>query len=165
MAQRKNPVDVYVGNRLRLRRTLNGMSQERLGEAVGLTFQQIQKYEKGANRIGASRLYQFSQILSVPPSFFFDGITDYLQKPEEAFIGTGLKEVPQASFDATGENGERDPLSSRETLEMMRAFNRISDPAVRKRIFELCKAVCDKEPEEEEAHGRRPRAKKVAARR
>ncbi|MEQ8345510.1 MAG: helix-turn-helix domain-containing protein [Sneathiellaceae bacterium] len=164
MAQRKNPVDEYVGNRLRLRRTLNGMSQERLGEAVGLTFQQIQKYEKGANRVGASRLYQFSQILSVPPSFFFDGIADHLQAPEEAFIGTGLKEVPQAGYHANGEDGERDPLSSRETLEMMRAFNRISDPAVRKRIFELCKAVSDKEPEDEEARGRRGR-KRMAARR
>lgn len=164
MAQRKNPVDIYVGNRLRLRRTLNGMSQERLGEAVGLTFQQIQKYEKGANRIGASRLYQFSQILSVPPSFFFDGITDYLQAPEEAFIGTGLKEVPLSSIDPSGEGGERDPLSSRETLEMMRAFNRISDPAVRKRIFELCKAVCDKEPEEDEGRPRRGRKRMVARR-
>ena len=140
------------------------MSQERLGDSVGLTFQQIQKYEKGANRIGASRLYQFSQILSVPPSFFFDGIAEHLQAPEEAFIGTGLKEVPQTSYQVNGEDAERDPLSSRETLEMMRAFNRISDPSVRKRIFELCKAVCDKEPEEEEGHGRRGR-KKMAARR
>jgi len=164
VAQRKNPVDMYVGNRLRLRRTLNGMSQERLGEAVGLTFQQIQKYEKGANRIGASRLYQFSQILSVPPSFFFDGIAEHLQAPEEAFIGTGLKEVPQILHQANGEDAERDPLSSRETLEMMRAFNRISDPSVRKRIFELCKAVSDKEPEEEEGRGKRGRKRMVARR-
>jgi len=69
-----SPVDIHVGSRVRLQRTLLGLSQEKLGEAVGLTFQQIQKYERGANRIGASRLHEFSQILDVPVSFFFDGL-------------------------------------------------------------------------------------------
>ncbi|HJP20850.1 MAG TPA: helix-turn-helix transcriptional regulator, partial [Alphaproteobacteria bacterium] len=72
MAKIPNPIDVHVGGRVRLRRTLLGMSQEKLGQAVSLTFQQIQKYERGANRIGSSRLYQFAQVLDVPVSFFFD---------------------------------------------------------------------------------------------
>src|SRR5215208_5533266 len=67
-----NPIDVHVGSRVRLRRTLLGMSQEKLGEAIGLTFQQVQKYERGANRIGASRLFDLSRVLDVPVSFFFD---------------------------------------------------------------------------------------------
>lgn len=128
-----NPVDVHVGSRVRLRRTLLGLSQEKLGEAVGLTFQQIQKYERGANRIGASRLFEFSRILDVPVSFFFDDMADRI-------IGSnggefpGFAEQPQASLDA-------DPLTRRETLELVRAYYRIGDPQVRKRLFELAKSL------------------------
>src|ERR1700759_1086976 len=75
-AGKPNPVDVHVGSRVRLRRTLLGMSQEKLGEAIGLTFQQVQKYERGANRIGASRLFDLSRVLDVPVSFFFDDMTN-----------------------------------------------------------------------------------------
>jgi len=77
MAANPNPIDVHVGSRVRLRRTLLGMSQEKLGEALGLTFQQVQKYERGVNRIGASRLYHLSQILDVPVSFFFDDMPTF----------------------------------------------------------------------------------------
>src|SRR5512144_1355925 len=88
-----NPVDIHVGSRVRLRRTLLGLSQEKLGEAVGLTFQQIQKYERGANRIGASRLFEFSRILDVPVSFFFEDMAERLQEGEGTFA---LADQPQA---------------------------------------------------------------------
>ncbi len=124
-----NPIDVHVGSRVRLRRTLLGMSQEKLGQALGLTFQQIQKYERGVNRIGSSRLYQLSQILDVPVSFFFDDMPAANASP-----ASGLAETPQAPL-------ERDPMVKRETLELVRAYYRIRDPNARKRIFELTKAV------------------------
>ncbi len=114
-----------MGSRVRLRRTLLGMSQEKLGEAVGLTFQQIQKYERGANRIGASRLYEFSRILDVPVSFFFDDMPSEVEQVEPG----------------TDTTMEKDPLAQRETLELVRAYYRIDDAYVRKRIFELTKTL------------------------
>ena len=128
-----NPVDIHVGSRVRLRRTLLGLSQEKLGEAVGLTFQQIQKYERGANRIGASRLFEFSRILDVPVSFFFDDMSERM-KPVDTAGMPGLADQPQAPL-------EPDPLTRRETLELVRAYYRISDPQVRKRLFELAKSL------------------------
>jgi len=128
-----NPVDVHVGSRVRLRRTLLGMSQERLGDAVGLTFQQIQKYERGANRIGASRLYELTRILDVPVSFFFDDMPEEL-KTAEGRMRRGLEDRGQAKL-------ESDPLARRETLELVRAYYRITDPHVRKRLFELTKSL------------------------
>ena len=132
-----NPVDIHVGSRVRLRRTLLGLSQEKLGEAVGLTFQQIQKYERGANRIGASRLFEFSRILDVPVSFFFDDMPERL-KSSEGHHGWGLADQPQSAL-------EPDPLTRRETLELVRAYYRISDPQVRKRLFELAKSLGSQE--------------------
>ncbi len=129
MASQPNPVDVHVGSRVRLRRTLLGLSQEKLGKAVSLTFQQIQKYERGANRIGSSRLYQLATILDVPVSFFFDGVEERLARE-----GGGVSGGEQEAF-------ESDQLSRRETLELVRAYYRITDPAVRKKIFDLVKAV------------------------
>ncbi len=128
-----NPVDVHVGGRVRLRRTLLGLSQEKLGEAVGLTFQQIQKYERGANRIGASRLFEFSRILDVPVSFFFDDMPESYATGERR--ATGMSDQPQAAM-------EHDPLTRRETLELVRAYYRIGDPQVRRRLFELTKSLC-----------------------
>jgi transcriptional regulator with XRE-family HTH domain len=136
VAENRNPVDAHVGARLRLRRTLMGLSQEKLGDAVELTFQQIQKYEKGANRIGASRLFQFSRILEVPPSFFFDDM------PEQ--LAGALKESKETT---EGESTQHDPLGKRETLELVRAYYKISEPSVRKRLFELVKAVAGPAPE------------------
>jgi transcriptional regulator with XRE-family HTH domain len=129
VTSKPNPIDVHVGSRVRLRRTLLGMSQEKLGDALGLTFQQVQKYERGANRIGSSRLYKLSQILDVPVSFFFDDMADGV-----AAAGAGLAEGEQQPF-------ESDQLSRRETLELVRAYYRISDPLTRKRVFELVKAI------------------------
>ena len=126
MAENPDPVDVHVGGRVRLRRTLLGMSQEKLGSALGLTFQQIQKYERGTNRIGSSRLHQLSRVLDVPVSFFFDDMPG-AERP-------GFGEGGQASFD-------QEQLSKRETLELVRAYYRIGDPAVRARLFDLVKAL------------------------
>lgn len=124
-----DPVDIHVGARVRLRRTLLGMSQEKLGKALGLTFQQVQKYERGANRIGSSRLFQLSKILDVPVSFFFDEMTtDTTQKAD------GMAEGNKQVF-------EVDKLSRRETLELVRAYYKITDPSVRKKIFEMVKVV------------------------
>ncbi|MEO1194127.1 MAG: helix-turn-helix transcriptional regulator [Pseudomonadota bacterium] len=133
---RPHPVDVHVGGRVRMRRTLLGMSQEKLGEAIGLTFQQVQKYERGTNRIGASRLYDLSKVLDVPVGFFFEELTDYLAPAEKAAGGN----VSQGMSDETAEY-EFDPMAKRETLELVRAYYRIRDPQVRKRLFEMCKVL------------------------
>lgn len=129
-----NPVDVHVGNRVRLRRTLLGLSQEKLGESLGLTFQQVQKYERGANRIGASRLFDLSRVLDVPVAYFFDDmaneVADYSPR-QIAFAG--MAEEPEPF--------EADPMTKRETLELVRAYYRITEPSVRRRIFELCKSL------------------------
>lgn len=131
-----NPIDIHVGSRVRLRRTLLGMSQEKLGEAIGLTFQQVQKYERGANRIGASRLFDLSRVLDVPVSFFFDDMPSD-EEVGQASQPSGYAEVErQAGF-------EPDPMAKRETLELVRAYYRITDPHVRKRIFELTKSVAN----------------------
>jgi transcriptional regulator with XRE-family HTH domain len=124
-----HPVDVHVGSRVRMRRTLLGFSQEKLGDALALTFQQVQKYERGANRIGSSRLYEISRILDVPVSFFFDEMSS-----EVSAAGT----VSSAEIGVTS---QQDPLAKRETLELVRAYYRITEPRVRKRIFELMKSI------------------------
>ena len=126
-----NPVDVHVGARLRLRRTLLGMSQSTLGDAVGLTFQQIQKYERGSNRIGCSRAYEFSRILDVPVSFFFDDMAEELKTHEGRF---------EAGVRDKGAH-EPDQLARRETLELVRAYYQIDCPKARKRVFELVKTM------------------------
>ncbi len=139
MPAKPHQVDVHVGSRVRLRRTLLGMSQEKLGDALGLTFQQVQKYERGANRIGSSRLYELSQILDVPISFFFDDMPG-APRPANA--------VQEAGPDAY----EADQLSRRETLELVRAYYRIGDDTVRKRIFELVKSIGGTLPDADPGH-------------
>ena len=131
MAGKKpNPVDTHVGSRVRLRRMLLGMSQERLGESMGLTFQQVQKYEKGVNRIGASRLYQISKILDVPVQFFFE---------EAPQIGDGSPARGMAEADS--EAFILEFLNSREGLELNRAFVKIGDAKVRKSVVDLVRAL------------------------
>lgn len=124
-----NPIDVHVGSRVRLRRNMLGLSQEKLGEAIGLTFQQVQKYERGANRIGASRLLELSRILDVPVSFFYDD-----QDPVRAPAVTGFGETEQAGYDT-------DLLHRRDTIELVDAYYQIDDPAVRRRLYDLAKAL------------------------
>ena len=130
---RAKPLDGHIGQRLRQRRTLIGMSQEKLADAVGLTFQQIQKYEKGTNRIGASRLWQFCRVLDVPPSYFFEAIssTPYADEPMSAIVTVPTK------------GRSKDPLTRRQTLELVRAYYRISDPNVRRNIFDLVKNLSE----------------------
>ena len=130
MAGKKpNPVDQHVGSRVRLRRMLLGMSQERLGESMGLTFQQVQKYEKGVNRIGASRLFQISKILDVPVQFFFE------EAPlTEQHSRQGLAEPDSEAFIL-------EFLNSREGLELNRAFVKIADPKIRKSVVDLVRAL------------------------
>ncbi|MBF0251541.1 MAG: helix-turn-helix transcriptional regulator [Alphaproteobacteria bacterium] len=133
------PIDAHVGGRIRARRGLLGMSQKDLGEKVNLTFQQIQKYERGANRIGSGRLYEFSRILGVPISYFFEEMTADLQKYAESGAKKG-KALPARSPDA-------EILDRRETLELIRAFYQVEDPMVRQRFLELMREtarVCAK---------------------
>lgn len=130
---RPSPVDVHVGSRIRLRRTLLGMSQERLGDALGLTFQQVQKYERGVNRVGASRLFDLSRILDVPINFFYENMTD-------AASGGGARSATGFAESQDG-FGTDDTLSKRETLELVRAYYRITDPNIRKRMFDLMKSM------------------------
>ncbi len=137
---RPSPVDVHVGARIRLRRTLLGMSQERLGDALGLTFQQVQKYERGINRVGASRLFDLSRILDVPISFFYDNMSDAVSgvapgAPQPARSVAGFAEQQE------GFGGAEDAISKRETLELVRAYYRITDPNVRKRMYDLMKSM------------------------
>ncbi|WP_231920803.1 helix-turn-helix domain-containing protein [Magnetospirillum sp. XM-1] len=131
-----NPVDVHVGGRMRLRRTLLGMSQETLGEKIGLTFQQVQKYERGANRIGASRLFDLSRVLDVPVSYFFDDMAETVQDQSPVNIIKGGVVLPEAAA-----GFEPNPMNRRETLELVRAYYNITDPKVRQRVYELAKAL------------------------
>ncbi len=127
-----NPIDVHVGARLRVRRTLLGMSQTMLGEAIGLTFQQVQKYESGANRISASRLLALSRVLDVAIQYFFGDMPARVAASSPAQGGGRAKKPP---------SHEPDPMAKRETLELVRAHYKISDPQIRKRLFELAKAA------------------------
>jgi transcriptional regulator with XRE-family HTH domain len=133
---RASPIDAHVGSRVRLRRTLLGMSQEKLGEALGLTFQQVQKYERGVNRIGASRLFDLARVLDVPIGFFFDDL------PPEMGGNIAVRSRPSLyGFAEAQDSYEDDNMSKRETMELVRAYYRITDPAVRKRVFDLIKSL------------------------
>jgi transcriptional regulator with XRE-family HTH domain len=143
MADKPNPIDIHVGHRLRLRRTLLGMSQERLAHLLGLTFQQIQKYERGVNRIGSSRLYELGRILHVPVSFFFDAMPESEDRAQD-FPAPGLAPgLAEEAATFTFDDDRSLALDKRETLELVRAYNRIPDPAVRKRLFKLAKALAN----------------------
>ena len=125
-----NPVDKYVGSRVRMRRIMLGMSQEKLGEALGLTFQQVQKYEKGTNRVGASRIQQISEILQVPVSFLFEG-------------------GPSGAVNAEGDGASpayiSDFLATSEGLALTRAFTRISDAKLRRSIVDMVEQIAARE--------------------
>jgi transcriptional regulator with XRE-family HTH domain len=124
-----NPVDKHVGSRVRMRRMMLGMSQEKLGNSLGLTFQQVQKYEKGTNRIGASRLQQISHILQVPVSFFFEGAPAVAGARVE-----GMSEAPSPAYVS-------DFLATSDGLALTKAFMRIADSKLRRRIVELVEQI------------------------
>jgi len=127
-----NPVDKYVGSRVRMRRIMLGMSQEKLGDALGLTFQQVQKYEKGTNRVGASRLQQIAEILQVPVSFLFEGGPSAISAGED--FGEGASPAYISDFLATSEG-----------LALTRAFTRIPDSKLRRSIVELVEQIAARE--------------------
>ena len=133
MAEKKkpNPIDVHVGSRVRLRRTMLGISQEKLGEHLGITFQQIQKYEKGANRIGASRLQEIARVLDTPVAFFFEDAPGTAAGGQKGFS------------EADGADYVVDFLSSAEGLQLNRAFIKIKDAKVRRKIVEMVRALAD----------------------
>lgn len=124
-----NPIDKHVGSRVRMRRMMLSMSQEKLGDALELTFQQVQKYEKGTNRIGASRLQQISHILQVPVAFFFEGAPNLHGQNE-----SGMKEAPSPAYVS-------DFLATSEGLALTKAFMRIKEPKLRRRIVDLVEQI------------------------
>lgn len=132
-SRRANAIDVHVGGRVRLRRMVLGMSQEKLGEQLGLTFQQVQKYEKGVNRIGAGRLFDLSHVLGVPIQFFYEEAPSY--QGESASHG-GFSE-------RSGDNELVDFMATREGLELNKAFVRITDAKVRRSVLELIRSLAD----------------------
>jgi transcriptional regulator with XRE-family HTH domain len=125
-----NPIDKHVGSRVRMLRMMLNMSQEKLGDALGLTFQQVQKYEKGTNRIGASRLQQISGILSVPVAFFFEGA------PHSGGHSGGMTEAPSPAYVA-------DFLATSDGLSLTKAFMRIKNAKLRRRIVDLVEHIAD----------------------
>lgn len=133
MSDTPHPIDVHVGARVRARRRLLGITQERLGEALGLTFQQVQKYERGSNRISASRLFELSRILAVPVTYFYEGAEAEAVAGEET---AALPEVAAAPFG-------NEQLSSRETHDLLRSYYALPDPQVRRRFLDLLKAVSE----------------------
>ena len=138
MKKSPNPVDKHVGSRVRMRRMMVGMSQEKLGEALGVTFQQIQKYEKGTNRIGASRLHQIASSLGVPISFLYEGAPDLQGQP------AGFSDAPSPAYVA-------DFMTTSEGLQLMKAFVRIKDAKVRRRLVKLVAALAGTENEPPES--------------
>ncbi|MCP1241544.1 helix-turn-helix domain-containing protein [Acetobacter lambici] len=143
-------IDAHVGKRIRLRRTLLGLSQEKLGEALGVTFQQIQKYERGTNRVGASRLYDIATALDVPISFFFD---DMLPSPTGSMTNRGFAEtrkpfgapapspIPPASTAMQTMTDEQSLLARKETLDLVRAYYQIPDKALRQKMLDLIQSM------------------------
>lgn len=128
----KQDIDAHVGDRLRLRRTMMGLNQEAVARAVGITFQQVQKYEKGRNAMNANRLYEFARFMNVPVAYFFEGLESSAQSEKM----TGFSETKSEKFDHKS-------VSDRESLEIMKAFKRIGEPMVRKRLADLVRAVAD----------------------
>ncbi len=136
-SRRANPIDVHVGSRVRLRRMLLGISQEKLGERLGLTFQQVQKYEKGVNRIGASRLFDLARVLGVSIEYFYEDAPSLSGGAMES-VAPGMAERPSDGF-------MFEFLNTREGLELNRAFAKISDPKARRAVVDLVRALASED--------------------
>ena len=130
-----NAIDRHVGKRIRLRRTLLGLSQEQLGDELNVTFQQVQKYERGANRVSASRLWDISQILDVQIGYFFDDMSETTMRGSPRRVASGVDSLQ------LGDEAIKDPLARRETLELVRSYYTIEDATVRKRVADIVRAV------------------------
>ena len=137
-SRRANPLDLHVGSRVRLQRMLLGMSQEKLGEQLGLTFQQIQKYEKGINRIGASRLFDLARVLGVSVQFFYDEAPGGVAEARTPTAAAGMADRPTDTYVV-------DFLGSREGIELNKAFVRIAEPKVRRSVFDLVRSLAGEE--------------------
>ena len=130
----KHNIDSYVGGRLKQRRTIMGLSQEALAKAVGITFQQVQKYEKGSNAMNARRLFEFACFMNVPVAYFFEGLTEEMISHN---VTNGFSESPALKFE------HENTASDREALEFMKSFKKVKEPVVRKRLADLLRAVAD----------------------
>ena len=141
-SENPDPIDIHVGARLRMRRNLIGLSQEQLGKSLGLTFQQVQKYERGINRMGSSRLFQVAKTLSVPVAYFFEDLPFALNIPQQ-----GFPEGESATLEKTAleHQNNYDIMRRRETLELIRAYYRIQDNKQRRKIYELIRSMADEE--------------------
>lgn len=128
LASEPHPVDIHVGNRMRMQRKLMGLSQEALARSIGVTFQQVQKYERGVNRMSASRLFDFAKVLQVPISFFFEGVETHAS-------GMAEDDAPVFQHEA--------PVMSRDAVEVLRAFSQVREPALRRHIVNLVKAIAE----------------------
>jgi transcriptional regulator with XRE-family HTH domain len=131
----KKDVDTHVGKRLKLRRTMMGLSQEAVAKAVGITFQQVQKYEKGTNAMNAGRLFEFARFLNVPVAYFFEGLDKF-----SGATAAGFAESEAEKF------AHKNRVSDRESLEMMKGFMKINDQTIRKRIADLVRAIVENKP-------------------
>ncbi|MFA5040804.1 MAG: helix-turn-helix transcriptional regulator [Bdellovibrionales bacterium] len=141
-SENPDPIDIHVGSRLRMRRNLVGLSQEQLGKSLGLTFQQIQKYERGINRMGSSRLFQIAKTLSVPVAYFFEEIPASFSVSSQP----GFADTEQAALEgAPDKQNDYDILRRRETLELIRAYYRIQDDKQRRKVYELIRSMSDEE--------------------
>lgn len=142
MTMTKHDIDSYVGKKLKQRRTMMGLSQDAVAKAVGITFQQVQKYEKGSNAMNAGRLYEFAKFMHVPVAYFFEGAEGNVYA--HSGISTGFSESGSENFDY-GDSGNSgfSAASARESLEVMKSFNRIKGAVVRKRIADLLRAIAD----------------------
>ena len=125
-------VDIHVGQRVKLRRTLIGLTQAKLGESLGLTFQQIQKYERGANRVSASKLWQLGNVFNIPISFFFEKMSQTVRDSFPGYEGeTAESNIPEENI----------TLYRQQTLELVRTFSRLTDPTIRKRVIDIVRAI------------------------
>jgi transcriptional regulator with XRE-family HTH domain len=134
-----DPIDIHVGTRLRKRRTIMGMTQEQLGKAAGLTFQQIQKYERGANRMGASRLYHLARLLNVSVSYFFEKMPPELS----GISNVGLNELEQAGLDEAPVQNDNELLKERDAMAILRAYRGIIDPKKRRTALDVIKGLAE----------------------
>lgn len=131
-----NPMDIHVGNRLRVRRIQLGLTQEKLAGLLGLTFQQVQKYEHGTNRVSASRLYEIAIVLKVPITYFYENLAG--ETPAFEGMGESAQEPIEGQDELSASN-----LTSRETIELVKAYYRVTDPKKRKRILDLIRSMTD----------------------
>ncbi len=138
---RATPMDVHIGARIRLRRTGLGMSQEKLGEAIGLTFQQVQKYERGTNRVVASRLHDLSVALNVPISFFYDDLSTELADRHDASPAAQAGRRANGFAEQQERFGPEPKVLSGDTADLVAAFERVSDPSARRTVIDMVRAL------------------------